>query len=125
MGSEQGTDPWADAPDGTLAPFLERPERNRLISDKTVVGIHSVTIEQTAYGNKWYVTISLPDNSARCCTFKIEERELPRDRTLQHLKTWLAKNEGEHVPAILVPAGNGYIFAAPPGWENRDSTEGS
>jgi len=108
-------DPWQDAPDGTMPPFITPEERDRLITEKRVVFVLLIRQEGTVHGGKWYVDIMIPPNGIeRTCSFTIDPGNTPRNRLLQHLMTWMTKYEVTALPVVLVRAGNGYMFARPP-----------
>lgn len=108
-------DPWADAPDGTMPPFITPDERDRLITEQRTVFITDIRQEQTAHGGKWYADIMIPPNGVeRTCSFTIDANNSPRNRLLSHLMDWMNKYKVTVLPVVLVRAGNGYMFAKPP-----------
>lgn len=115
--TEQTTipDPWSSAPDGAMPPFITPDERDQLIRERRVVFLMSIRQENTAHGRKWYCDIMVPPNGEeRTCSFTVDTTSSPRNRLLEHLRTWMAQYNVTTLPVILVRAGQGYIFAKPP-----------
>jgi hypothetical protein len=107
-------DPWAGAPAGYLVPFIEVEERDKLIVDRTVVMITRMTPETTKHGKKVYVEIEIPGvDEHRVCSMDASDDTHPRMALLRHLRKWLDEIPGGQIPAVLITAGRGYIFADP------------
>lgn len=108
-------DPWANAPDGTMPPFLSVDERENLIKTQRVVYLRSIRQEDTTHGRKWYADIMEPTTgNERTCSFTVDKDPTPRNRLLGYLRDFMAQYELTVLPVILVRAGQGYMFGKPP-----------
>lgn len=122
--SKPSSDPWANAPQMDILPFVTAEERAQLVNSGATVKVTHVEYDRTGqYGPKFVVTFIHPDGDARQMSMTSQSGKTPRDQINKWM--WSELRTGTYpdgISARICKRGRAYMFDKPGAESERDNT---